>query len=259
MSIVPFFVFIRGPEDYIYVPACYSVGFLLAGLISLYIVYRVMGMRWYLTGWGSVRAALRDSSTYFLSRVSTSLFTTTNSFLLGLVCGNTAVGYYSAAEKLYQAYNQLLSPFTGVLFPHIARSHDTRFFKRVFSRVAVANVFCVAATLALSAWVLRFVYGTAEPEILRIFRTLMCGCLITIPSILLGYPFLAAMGHPLFTNWTNIVTSILHITGLFVLYLCGALTPFSVAALVVAAETTLFSLRVWGVRRFRLFRESTPS
>ena len=129
----------------------------------------------------------------------------------------------------------------------------------MFSRVAVANVFCVAATLALSAWVLRFVYGTAEPEILRIFRTLMCGCLITIPSILLGYPFLAAMGHPLFTNWTNIVTSILHITGLFVLYLCGALTPFSVAALVVAAETTLFSLRVWGVRRFRLFRESTPS
>ena len=259
VSIVPFFVFIRGPEDYIYVPACYSVGFLLAGLISLYIVYRVMGMRWYLTGWGSVRAALRDSSTYFLSRVSTSLFTTTNSFLLGLVCGNTAVGYYSAAEKLYQAYNQLLSPFTGVLFPHIARSHDTRFFKRVFSRIAVANVFCVAATLALSAWVLRLVYGTAEPEILRIFRTLMCGCLITIPSILLGYPFLAAMGHPLFTNWTNIVTSILHITGLFVLYLCGALTPLSVAALVVAAETTLFSLRVWGVRRFRLFRESTPS
>ena len=207
VSIVPFFVFIRGPEDYIYVPACYSVGFLLAGLISLYIVYRVMGMRWYLTGWGSVRAALRDSSTYFLSRVSTSLFTTTNSFLLGLVCGNTAVGYYSAAEKLYQAYNQLLSPFTGVLFPHIARSHDTRFFKRVFSRVAVANVFCVAATLALSAWVLRLVYGTAEPEILRIFRTLMCGCLITIPSILLGYPFLAAMGHPLFTNWTNIVNN----------------------------------------------------
>ena len=231
------------------------MGFILAGLVSLYIVYRKMGMRWYLTPAAEIKSALKDSSTYFLSRASTSLFTTSNSFLLGLVCGNTAVGYYSAAEKLYQAYNQLLSPFTGVLFPHIAKSRDVAFFKRIFYRITTANLFSVSLVWILAPYVLLVVYGTADPNILSIFRTLMAACFVTMPSMLMGYPFLAAMGHPLFTNWTVVCTSAIHITGLLALYLLHALTPVSVAAMVVCSEALLISFRIWGIKRFQLFKE----
>ena len=254
LSFIPFFIFIRGPEDYLYVPICYSVGFILAGLVSLCIVYYKMGMRWYITPASQIKCALKDSSTYFLSRASTSLFTTSNSFLLGLVCGNTAVGYYSAAEKLYQAYNQLLSPFTGVLFTHIAKSRDVAFFKKVFYRIAVLNILSVGLVLMLASYVLQIVYGTSDANILQIFRTLICACFVTMPSMLMGYPFLAAMGHPLFTNWTVICTSVLHITGLFILYLLHSLTPVNVAMMVVFSETLLISFRIWGIKRFQLFK-----
>ena len=170
LSFLPFFIFIRKPENYIYVPICYSFGFILAGIVSIFIVYFRMGMRWYFTSIEEISNSLKDSSTYFLSRASTSLFTTSNSFLLGLICGNTAVGYYSAAEKLYQAYNQLLTPFTGVLFPHIAKSRDVLFFKKVFYKITFANFFCVTTVLLFSSYVLRFVYGTADPDILEVFR-----------------------------------------------------------------------------------------
>ena len=254
LSFTPFFIFIQGPEDYLYVPICYSVGFILAGLVSLCIVYYKMGMRWYITPASQIKCALKDSSTYFLSRASTSLFPTSNSFLLGLVCGNTAVGYYSAAEKLYQAYNQLLSPFTGVLFPHIAKSRDVAFFKKVFYRIAVLNILSVGLVLMLASYVLQIVYGTSDANILQIFRTLICACFVTMPSMLMGYPFLAAMGHPLFTNWTVICTSVLHITGLFILYLLRSLTPVNVAMMVVFSETLLISFRIWGIKRFQLFK-----
>ena len=254
LSFIPFFIFIRGPEDYLYVPICYSVGFILAGLVSLCIVYYKMGMRWYITPASQIKCALKDSSTYFLSRASTSLFTTSNSFLLGLVCGNTAVGYYSAAEKLYQAYNQLLSPFTGVLFPHIAKSRGVAFFNMVFYRIAVLNILSVGLVLILASYVLQIVYGTSDANILQIFRTLICACFVTMPSMLMGYPFLAAMGHPLFTNWTVICTSVLHITGLFILYLLHSLTPVNVAMMVVFSETLLISFRIWGIKRFQLFK-----
>ena len=254
LSFIPFFIFIRGPEDYLYVPICYSIGFILAGLVSLCIVYYKMGMRWYITPASQIKCALKDSSTYFLSRASTSLFTTSNSFLLGLVCGNTAVGYYSAAEKLYQAYNQLLSPFTGVLFPHIAKSRDVAFFKKVFYRIAALNILSVGLVLMLASYVLQIVYGTSDANILQIFRTLICACFVTMPSMLMGYPFLAAMGHPLFTNWTVICTSVLHITGLFILYLLHSLTPVNVAMMVVFSESLLISFRIWGIKRFQLFK-----
>ena len=248
LSFIPFFIFIRKPEDYIYVPIFYSIGFVLAGIVSLFIVYFKMGMKWYFS------SSLKDSSAYFLARASTSLFTTSNSFLLGLVCGNTMVGYYSAAEKLYQAYNQLLSPFTGVLFPHIAKSRDVLFFKKIFYRITFTNLFCVAAALLLASYVLDIVYGTADPNILEVFRILVTACFVTIPSMLLGYPFLAAMGHPLYTNYTVMTTSVVHITGLVVLYIYGAISPITVAMMVVMSETLLILFRIWGVRRFRLFQ-----
>lgn len=253
ISILPLFLFVRGPEQYIYVPVCYSLGFVLAGVVSLYIVYRKMGMSWYVTPMAETWEVLRNSGTFFLSRLSVSLFTTSNSFLIGLVCGNTAVGYYSAAEKLYQAYNQLLTPFTGVLFPHIAKSRDTVFFQKVFYRITVANLFSVSAVLLLGGFILRFVYGSADPAILEIFDIVLCASFVAIPSILLGYPFLAAMGHPKYTNWTVILTSVFHIAGLGFLYLNGWLVPVTVAGLVVLSETMLCGLRVFGVRKYGLF------
>lgn len=254
LSFIPFFIFIRKPEDYIYVPIFYSIGFVLAGIVSLFIVYFKMWMKWYFTSISQISSSLKDSSAYFLARASTSLFTTSNSFLLGLVCGNTMVGYYSAAEKLYQAYNQLLSPFTGVLFPHIAKSRDVLFFKKIFYRITFTNLFCVAAALLLASYVLDIVYGTADPNILEVFRILVTACFVTIPSMLLGYPFLAAMGHPLYTNYTVMTTSVVHITGLVVLYIYGAISPITVAMMVVMSETLLILFRIWGVRRFRLFQ-----
>lgn len=254
VSFLPFFIFIRQPEDYIYVPICYSFGFILAGIVSIYIVYHTMGMKWFLTSFKEIRESLKESSIYFLSRASLSLFTTSNSFILGLVCGNTAVGYYSAAEKLYQAYNQLLGPFTGVLFPHIAKSHDVVFFKKIFYRVSFINLFTVSLALLLSPVIIQFVYGTSEIYTLNVFRILLCASFVAIPSMLLGYPFLAAMGHPLYTNWTVVFTSILHISGLLFLYLFGILNINTVAILVVISESMLVGFRIWGVRKFHLFR-----
>lgn len=254
LSFLPFFIFIRTPEHYIYVPVCYSFGFILAGLVSIYIVYHTMQMKWFIPSFREIKDSLKESSTYFLSRASTSLFTTSNSFLLGLVCGNTAVGYYSAAEKLYQAYNQLLGPFTGVLFPHIAKSHDVVFFKKIFYRLTYTNLFTVSLALLLSPVIIHIVYNTSEVYTLNVFRILVCACFVTIPSMLLGYPFLAAMGHPLYTNWTVVFTSVLHMSGLVLLYLFGILNINTVAMLVIFTESTLLIFRVWGVKRFRLFR-----
>lgn len=254
LSIIPFFIFIRHPDDYRYVPVFYSFGFMLAGLLSLYLVYGKMNMKWFLPKAQEVKHALKDSATYFLSRASVSLFTTSNSFVIGLVLGNTAVGFYSAAEKLYQAYNQLLNPFSGVLFPHIAKSKDIVFFKKVYRRIFYSNIFCVALVLLLSSWLLTAVYGDTSPETLSVFRILLLACFTTIPSTLLGYPFLAAMGHPKYTNYTLVLISLIHIIGLVILSILGLLSIVNVAMMVVFSETCLFIVRRKGVSKFGLFK-----
>ncbi|MDR1357133.1 MAG: oligosaccharide flippase family protein [Tannerellaceae bacterium] len=253
VSFLPLFIFIREPGDYILAPVFYSAGYILAGLISVYVIYFREDMQWFLPAVKDIAYAFSDSFSYFLSRISLSMFSNINTFVIGLLCGNTAVGYYSAAEKLYLAYNQLLLPFTGVLFPHIAKTRDVRFFKRILSLIAPINIALLAIILLGSQWLIDIIYDEpAQSGTLAVFRILICASFLAVPSILLGYPFLAAMGHARYTNYTVVLVSIFHITGLAALVLSNTLSIYSVAALVVLSETLLFAFRAAGVKKYRL-------
>ncbi|MDR1259755.1 MAG: oligosaccharide flippase family protein [Tannerellaceae bacterium] len=253
VSFLPVFIFIHKPQDYVLVPVFYSMGFILAGLISIYIIYFKEKMKWFIPALKDIAYAFSDSFTYFLSRLSLSMYTNINTFVIGLVCGNTAVGYYSAAEKLYQAYNQLIVPFTGVLFPHIAKTQNVHFFKRVMKHLVPVNTVLLTVILICSSHIISIVYGEpTQSGTLTVFRILICGCFLTIPSMLLGYPFLAAMGHVRYTNFTVVIVSIFHVAGLSILVLSGILSIYSVAILVVLSESLIFVFRVGGVRKYRL-------
>lgn len=254
LTFIPLFIFIKTPRDYILVPFFYTAGYLVAGFFSLYLVYGKMKMKWFFPPKSMILFAFRDSATYFLSRLSVSLFTNSNSFLLGIFCGNIAVGYYSAAEKLYQAYNWLLTPFTGVLFPYMSNKKDVSFFKQTLKYILPLNVLFLIFLFFLSDILIGFIYGgDAQDETLFVFRILMVGCLWTIPSVLIGYPFLAAMGYASYTNWTVVITSVIHVGGLLILLLAGHFSIFTVAAMVVFAEFVLFAFRIRGIIKFNLF------
>lgn len=55
----------------------------------------------------------------FATSLSSNLYTTTNTVLLGVFVGNTAVGIYSASDKIIRAIISLLSSITQVIFPRV--------------------------------------------------------------------------------------------------------------------------------------------
>lgn len=254
LTFVPIFFFIRGIGDYLWIPVFFSIGYIISGSISLYITYKKEKMRWFVPPLKEIYRVFKDSSTYFLSRLSTSLFTTVNVLVLGMATSYEMVSYYSRAEKIYQAYNLLLSPITGVLFPHMSKTRDVSFFKRLFSRITPINILLVLLLIIGGKLLLTTIYADSSEESILIFRILICASFVTIPSMLLGYPFLAAMGHATYTNMTILIVAFMHMAGVLLLYGLGFLSIYTMAAMMVISEVFLLLLRVRGVTKYELFK-----
>ncbi|WP_455240476.1 hypothetical protein [Methanothermobacter tenebrarum] len=84
-----------------------------------------------------------------------------------------------------------------------------------------------------------------------VLRLLAVALIIVIPSILLGYPYLAVLGQQKYTNRSVIIRSMVHLAILL------AVSPFIniyiVAALVIITESIVLVLRVYGIKKHKLW------
>lgn len=115
------FIFIREAADYVYVPLINSMGYLVAGGLSLRIVSKNFGVRYNLPSIAAIKYQLKEGWYIFISQMATSLYSVSNTFILGLFTDNTIVGYYSAAEKLIRAVKGLLTPISQTVYPYISK------------------------------------------------------------------------------------------------------------------------------------------
>jgi polysaccharide transporter, PST family len=114
------FVFIHEQSDFWIVPLLTSVGFLIVGVWSLVLVKKNFNISFKLQKIDLLKIYLIDGWHIFLSQVNVSLFSNSNIIILGLFSNNTAVGYYSLAEKIMKTVARAQIPVTATIFPYIS-------------------------------------------------------------------------------------------------------------------------------------------
>ncbi len=115
------FIFVNEPEDHLVYAALLSAYWLGVGVWAFF--WSVFGFRLPIVfpKWGDIIQVLVEGWTVFLSTAATSLYTTGNAFLLGILSNDSAVvGYYSAAERVVKAFQGLVSPLSQVFYPRIS-------------------------------------------------------------------------------------------------------------------------------------------
>lgn len=253
IAILPLFFLVKSSADYLYVPILNSMAWLACGFASLYLIKKDFGIVPGLASFTEIKKSLKQSGPFFLSRVSVSLYTTSNVIALGLFSGNISVGYYSAAEKLFQALQNAYSPINSSLYPFMTKNRDLKLFKKVFSLAVIFNTILACGLLFFSHDIITLFYKQNSIESEHVFQLLLIACLVIVPSVMLGYPFLAALGFSNFTNKTVIGPSILHLVGLVVLITTHSFNIYTVAGMVIVTESLVLISRVYGVFRFKLF------
>lgn len=254
LSIIPIFFFVKSDADYLLVPFFYGLGSVASGATALYVAstrFKV-NLHFAKASLSGIKKCLRDSSTFFISRISVSLYTVSNTFILGLVAGNVAVGYYAAAEKLYLAIQSMYGPLNNALYPYMVKHKNITVYKKIFAVVVLINCIGLPICIYNADFIMHLVYKNVAIESILTFKILLGVCLISVPSILLGYPLLGAFGHARYTNLTVIISSIFHVVLLTLLIVFDSITVYSVASLVVATELLVLVLRVRGLNKLIL-------
>ncbi len=254
--IILLLIFVHQESDYIIVPLLNSIGMVAAGILSMAIAIAKFRVKLRLPPLTAIWDNFKRSSQFFLSRVAASADSSFNTVILGLFTSNEMVGYFAAAEKLFVAMRNAFMPLVQALYPYMANRTNVPLFKKVFYVSIAAAVVLSVLMLLLSDVVIGLIFGAGFELSSKILRLFSLGVPFMMASILLGYPFLAALGHESYANYSVAIWSVAHLV--LISLLIPIISPIVVAAAMVFNQLLVLSIRIRGVSKHRLWRLGNP-
>jgi PST family polysaccharide transporter len=141
----------------------------------------------------------------FLSTASVSLYTVGNAFILGLLTDPTAVGYYSAAERIVKAVLGLLGPIAQAAYPRFSRmASESKVLALQWGRRMLAVMGSLGLNLSLAVFagaplIVRTVLGPDYGPSVMVMQILAGVCFPIAVSNVLGIQIMVPFGkHEVF-------------------------------------------------------------
>ncbi|MDR1064193.1 MAG: oligosaccharide flippase family protein [Azoarcus sp.] len=236
-------IFVKNQDDLEYAAFFNGITHLLAAGLGLHFVYKV-GV-W--PKWSSIRYTrdvFKSSTEYFWSRIAVAAYGAGAVFFLGTFSTPAQVATYSVAEQFYRAALAVYAPLTAVLYPHMARYRDVFFFKKIFKVALLVAFIGIVIGLLSGSWLIELIFGKAYTDSVSVFLFFMLALAAAIPSILLGYPFLGAMGNATAANRSVLLAGGIQLIAMIVLYSMGLFSAVAVVSTVLIAEICVFLYRI---------------
>jgi len=235
------FVFIHKQDDYLYVPLLQSSGAVFVGLAGLILAVRTFRVRFHVPSAAVLKREFLDGWHLFVSQIATTLYTTSNTVILGLFTDYTFVGYYAAGEKIVRAVQSLQIPLYQAIFPHMSRlAPQSRpaalaYAGRIAGLLAVLTLAMSIGLFLGAPWITRAIQGTASPEGIAVIRILSFLPFIISLSNIQGVQILINFGHQRTLTRILIAAGVLNLA--IALLLVVPLKHVGVATAAVTTET----------------------
>jgi PST family polysaccharide transporter len=115
---ISLFFVVLSPADFEYVPIFNGLGFVISGLFGF--VFSLQYVKFVFPKLSQVKEIIENSSSLFFSNFAVSLYTSSNTLILGFFAGDSIAGVYASMEKLILAIKSMYSPFYQAIFPKLS-------------------------------------------------------------------------------------------------------------------------------------------
>lgn len=214
------FLLVKSKEEVLFVPIIYSFGFLIGGIISLFIIYR-MGIRMVKPRIKDSLFYLKDSSSIFLTDVVCSIKDKLSYLMVGTLVGMSDVVIYDLGQKLHGIAAKPYTLICTVLFPRFAKDRDLSLLKRVaLLNFSVTLTVVIVANVFLDDISYFFIHEHTNLLPLRLF---LLGPIVLSVSYVLSNNLFVAFGYNRYMFYSILATTVIYFISLAIALFYGCL------------------------------------
>ena len=199
--VITVFLLIKNPADIITLVILNGSSFVLIGIAGLIVVKIRYGVKFRKPSLMELKRQLTEGWYVFMSTASITLYTTTNTFILGLFAGNEIVGYFSAADKIKNAVQGLFNNAAQTVFPHLSKLFSESKLKALgFIKKYMKLSVTVAAVITFFMFVFAdkivlVILGNNYLPSINVFRIILFLPLIILLSNIYGIQIMLNLGY----------------------------------------------------------------
>ena len=248
------FVLVHEKSDYIYVPLLNSIGLIVSGIVSIWIILKYHPVYFFFPSVTTIIHHVKDSSQFFLSRVANQGSKYYATMIIGLYFGNTIVGYYSMIQKLLQAFGSLGGIVAQTIYPYMSKTKNIVMYKKIFMIVVSISIIIWISILYLHNLIIDLVFHLQNEMMSNMFLIMFSGAIFGIISALIGYPLLAAMGYTKYANNSLIIASVINVVYITLVVLYTRDIYLATASSVLFTLLTVI-IRYYYIKKTRVLSE----
>ena len=238
------FILLKKPSQYYIIPILTGIGN-LGAVVFTYIHVRKMGYNFVRIKFREVLYTFKRSSFFFFSRIASSVFTATNTLILGFKYQKDSplVGYYSSAEQAITIAKQTITPVSDSLYPYMIKNRNFKMIKKLLL-IGMPIFFVGCSFVMLTANDLcAIVFGKDYYAAGTYLRLLAPVVFFSYPGTLLGFPTLSPMGLAKHANISTILGAIIQVSALIVIHFTIGISATALCILTCATEVFMCGYR----------------
>lgn len=240
ISLSIIFIVVFDDSYILLIPVSNSVASLVGSLVVSHQVQILLHLRSYRLDYYGLYNRFKDSLRFFLTKLVATVFTASNTVVLGCFASSYDVVIWSLAVNIVSAVQSLYNPISNALFPSMVKNFNKKIIQKSFL-IGLSIVLVVNIILSNYSNILLSVFaGEKYVQSSGVLSILLWMLFFSVGVGILGWPVLGALGGEKYMLYSTVSGAVFHFIGVCCLYYYDNCNAYTLAWLRVASECILF-------------------
>lgn len=249
------FLFVNSQSDAVYVPLFYAIGYALAGIISLYVIFRRWEVSIKIPDRQNIWYYVKDASPVFATDLICTIKDKLNVLLLGSFSGMSNVVVYDLGTKINSIIVKPTEILRTALFPRSAKERNINKILKIVRFTFLMSVIIVLITNIFLAQIVEF-FLNDQIDLLPIRIFTIAPIILSISTMISSNMFVA-LGYNKYVLYSIIITTLSYLLALIYVYFNHFMTSiYSFVLIAMVSYVVELLYRLWAAHRV-MMKETT--